>query len=79
LTFLDEPQETWDSRFVRAFTFHPTPGGTTVQTFALDSFEGPIRIYETATLVVGPNGTVRVDDATFIVDETSFGAPIDAG
>ena len=40
LIFLDEPQETWDSRFVQAFTFHATPGGTTVQTFALNSFEG---------------------------------------
>ena len=69
LTFLDEPQETWDSRFVQAFTFHATPGGTTVQTIAFNSFEGPIRIHETATLVVGPDGSVRVDDATFVVDE----------
>jgi hypothetical protein len=69
LTFVDEPQETWDSRFVQAFTFHATPGGTTVQTVAFNSFEGPIRIHETATLVVGPDGSVRVDDATFVVDE----------
>jgi hypothetical protein len=69
LTFLDEPQETWDSRFVQAFTFHATPGGTTVQTVAFNSFEGPIRIHETATLVVGPDGSVRVDNATFVVDE----------
>jgi hypothetical protein len=68
LTFLDEPQETWESRFVQAFTFHATPGGTTVQTFALNSFEGPIRIHETATFVVGPDGSVRVDNATFVVD-----------
>jgi hypothetical protein len=45
------------------------PRGTTVQTFALNSFEGPIRIHETATLVVGPDGSVRVDNATFVVDE----------
>jgi hypothetical protein len=69
LTFLDEPQETWDSRFVQAFTLHATPGGTTVQTIAFNSFEGPIRIHETATFVVGPDGSVRVDDATFVVDE----------
>jgi len=69
LTFLDEPQETWESRFVQASTFHVTRGGATVQTFALNSFEGPIRIHETATLVVGPDGSVRVDDATFVVDE----------
>jgi hypothetical protein len=69
LTLLDEPQETWDSRFVQAFTLHATPGGTVVRTFALNSFEGPIRIHETMTLVVGPDGSVRVDDATFVVDE----------
>jgi hypothetical protein len=40
LTFLDEPQETWDSRFVQAFTFNATPGGTTVQTFAQTASKG---------------------------------------
>ena len=69
LTFLDELQETWDSRFVQAFTFHATPGGTVVRTFALNSFEGPIRIHETMTLVIGPDGSVRVDIATAVVDE----------
>jgi hypothetical protein len=69
LTFLDEPQETWDSRVVEAFTFHATPGGTVVLTTAANPFEGRIRINEAVTLVVGPDGSVRVDDATFVVDE----------
>jgi hypothetical protein len=69
LTFLDEPQETWNSRWVESFTFHATPGGTIVLTSAFNSFEGPIRIHETMTLVVGPDGSVRVDNATFVVDE----------
>ena len=69
LTFLDEPQETWNSRFVESFTFHATPGGTTALTTAFNSFEGPIRIHETMTLVVGPDESVRVDDANFVVDD----------
>ena len=30
LTFLDEPQETWNSRFIEAVSFNATPGGTFV-------------------------------------------------
>ncbi len=69
LTFLDEPQETWDSRFTESIRFNATPGGTVVVASAFNSFEGPIRIHEMTTLVVGPDGSVRVDNATFVVDE----------
>jgi hypothetical protein len=69
LTFLDEPQETWGSRFTEAITFNAAPGGTVVIATAFNSFEGPIRIHEMTTLVVGPDGSVRVDNATFVVDE----------
>ena len=36
---------------------------------AFTAFEGPIRIHEMTTFVVGPDGSVRVDNATFVVDE----------
>jgi hypothetical protein len=50
-------------------SFNATPGGTVVIASAFNSFEGPIRIHEMTTLVVGPDGSVRVDNATFVVDE----------
>jgi hypothetical protein len=69
LTFLDEPQETWKSRFTESISVNATPGGTFVVASAFTSFEGPIRIHEMTTFVVGPDGSVRVDNATFVVDE----------
>ena len=69
LTFLDDPQETWASKFVESITYHLSPGGHEVVTVAFNSFEGPIRIHETTTFVVESDGTVRVDNQTFVVDE----------
>ena len=69
LTFLDEPQETWNSRFIESASVNATPGGTYVVAYAFNSFEGPIRIHETRTFVVGPDGSVRVDNFTSVVDE----------
>jgi hypothetical protein len=48
---------------------HAPPSGTFTSAVALNSFEGPIRIHEMRTFVVGPDGSVRVDDQTFVVDE----------
>ena len=69
LTFLGGDQETWESRFVEKVSVHAPPGGTFTFLVAFNSFEGPIRIHEMATFVVGPDGSVRVDDQTFVVDE----------
>ncbi len=73
LTFLDDPQETWESKFVESITYHLPPSGVEVLTVAFNSFEGPIRIHETTTFVVGPDGTVRVDNQSFVVDECPGG------
>ena len=69
LTFLDEPRETWNSRFIESASVNATPGGTYVVAYAFNSFEGPIRIHETRTFVIGPDGSVRVDNFTSVVDE----------
>jgi hypothetical protein len=68
LTFVDDPQETWEAKFVESITYHLSPNGVEVFTVAFNSFEGPIRIHETTTFVVGPDGTVRVDNQSFVVD-----------
>jgi hypothetical protein len=68
LTFLDEPQETWESRFVERIAWHAPASGTFTFLLALNSFEGPVRIHETTTFVVGPDGSVRVDNQAFVVD-----------
>ena len=73
LTFLSGAQETWDSRFVERIAWHAPPSGTFTFLLALNSFEGPIRIHETTTFVVGPDGSVRVDNQAFIVDECRGG------
>ena len=69
LTFLDGEQETWDSRFVETVSVHAPPNGSFKVIVAFNSFEGPIRIHEMTTFVVGPDGTVRIDDQRFVVDE----------
>ena len=69
LTFLAEPQETWDSRFTESISFNATPGSTVAFASAYNSFERPIRIHEMATFVVGPDGSIRVDDYTLVADE----------
>jgi hypothetical protein len=69
LTFLSGAQGTWDSRFVERIAWHAPPSGTFTFLIAFNSFEGPIRIHETTTFVVGPDGSVRVDRQAFVVDE----------
>jgi hypothetical protein len=69
LTFLGGAQETWDSRFVEIASVHAPPSGSFTLVVAFNSFEGQIRIHETTTFVVGPDGSVRVDSQTFVVDE----------
>ena len=69
LTFLDEPHETWESRFIEVGSFNAAPGETVTFNVAFNSFEGPIRIHEMQHFVVGPDGSIRLDDATFVVDE----------
>jgi hypothetical protein len=44
-----------------------TPGGTFVLSVIANSHEGPVRIHETTTFVMGQDGTVRVDHYTIDV------------
>ena len=67
LTFPDG--EVWASRFVETVSVHASPNGSFSSVVAFNSFEGPIRIHEMTTYVVGPDGTVRVDDQRSVVDE----------
>jgi hypothetical protein len=69
LTFLGGDRETWESRFVEQISWHAPPSGTFTFLIAFNSFEGPIRIHETTTFIVGPDGSVRVDNQAFVVDE----------
>jgi peroxiredoxin len=42
-----------------------TPGGTFVLSTVANTFEGPVRIHERTTFVVGADGTIRVDGSQF--------------
>lgn len=67
VTFLDPSLGVWDSTVREVISSPATPGGTFVFRFIANSHEGPVRIHETTTFVVGRDGTVRVDRYTIDV------------
>lgn len=67
LTFLDPSLGVWEGTVREIGTGQAPPGGTFVITLHLNGFEGPVRIHENTTYVVGPDGTIRVDRSTATV------------
>jgi hypothetical protein len=65
VTFLDPSKGVWDGRIVAARSVQTTPGGTFTLSSIANSFEGPVRIHERTTFVVGPDGTIRADGSQF--------------
>jgi hypothetical protein len=61
VTFLDTSLGVWEARIRSATSVQATPGGTFVVSQIANTFEGPTRIHEQTTYVVGADGTVRVD------------------
>jgi hypothetical protein len=67
VTFLDTSLGVWESTIRESISAQATPGGTFVLSVIANSHEGPVRIHETTTFVVGQDGTVRVDHYTIDV------------
>jgi hypothetical protein len=67
VTFLDPSLGVWKGTIRESTSTQATPGGTVMVSFIFNSHEVPVRIQETFTLVIGPDGTVRVERATFDV------------
>lgn len=65
VTFLDPSKGAWDARIVDARSVQATPGGTFTMSTVANTFEGPVRIHERTTFVVGPDGAVRVEGSQF--------------
>ncbi len=65
VTFLDPSKGVWDARIVEATSVQATPGGTFILSTVANTFEGPVRIHERTTFVVGPDGAIRVEDSQF--------------
>ena len=65
VTFLDASKGVWDARIVDARSVQATPSGTFTLSTVANTFEGPVRIHERTTLVVGPDGAVRVEGSQF--------------
>ena len=61
VTFLDTSMGVWEARARGATSVQATPGGTFVVSQIANTFEGPTRIHEQTTYVVGADGTVHVD------------------
>jgi hypothetical protein len=61
VTFLDSSLGVWESRWRETTAVQATPGGTFTLSVTNNSHEGPVRIHELTTFVVGPAGTIRVD------------------
>ncbi len=61
VTFLDTAKGVWEARVRSATSVQATPGGTFVVSQISNTFEGPTRIHEQTTYVVGADGTIHVD------------------
>ena len=61
VTFLDTSLGVWEARIRSATSVQATPGGTFVVSQVWNTFEGPTRIHEQSTYVVGADGIVHVD------------------
>lgn len=65
VTFLDTSKGVWNARIVSTRSVQATPGGTFVLSTVANTFEGPVRIHERTTYVVGADGTIRADSSQF--------------
>ncbi len=73
--FDDPALGTWSARLTENAAFNATPGGVVTLHIGNNSNEGGVRIHELVTLVIGPDGTVRVDRAVAeVVGEAADGA-----
>jgi hypothetical protein len=61
VTFLDTTKGVWEATIRSATSVQATPGGTFTVSQIANTFEGPVRIHERTTYVLGADGTVRVD------------------
>lgn len=61
--FDDPALGTWSARLTENAAFNATPGDVVTLHIGYNANEGSVRIHELVTLVIGPDGTVRVDRA----------------
>ncbi len=61
VTFLDTSKGVWEAAIRSATSVQATPGGTFTVSQIANTFEGPVRIHEQTTYVLGADGTVHVD------------------
>jgi len=61
--FDDPALGTWTARATETIQFNATPGDVVTLHIGNNNIEGDVRIRELMTLVIGPDGTVRVDRA----------------
>ena len=65
VTFLDTAKGVWEATIRSVRVVQATPGGTFILSQVANSFEGPVRIHELTTFVVGADGTLRADHFAF--------------
>ena len=65
--FDDPALGTWTARATETSTFNATPGDVITLHVGNNNIEGDVRIRELTTLIIGPDGDVRVDRTTFEV------------
>ena len=65
--FDDPALGTWTARATETFQFNATPGDVLTVHVGNNNLEGDVRIRELLTLVIGPDGEVRVDRTDFEV------------
>ena len=61
VTFLDTSKGVWEATIRSATSVQATAGGTFIVSQVANTFEGPARIHERTTFVVGADGTIHVD------------------
>lgn len=61
VTFLDTSKGVWEAVIRSATSVQATPGGTFTVSQIANTFEGPVRIHEQTTYVLGADGIVHVD------------------
>ena len=61
VTLLDTTKGVWEATIRSTTSVQATPGGTFVVSQVANTREGPTRIHEQTTYVVGADGTVHVD------------------
>ena len=65
--FDDPSLGVWEGRATETSTFNATPGDVITLHVGNNNIEGDVRIRELTTLIIGPDGEVRVDTEVFEV------------